>query len=95
MPRIVAATLLLLVIAADLIGAVSKTYYLSPTECLTNIFSLHQLPATRLLAGAAVLVLLLLITAIAASASFATIIGKPRWRAAGCLVAFAAFGSFR
>ena len=89
-PRVLAATLLLLVIAADLIGAVSKTYYLSPTDCLTNIFSLHQLPATRLFAGAAVLVLLFLITAIAASASFATIIGKPRWRAAGCLIAFAA-----
>jgi hypothetical protein len=88
-PRIMAATLLLLVISADLIGAVSKTYYLSPTDCLTNILSLHQLPATRLSAGAAVLVLLLLITAIAASASFATIAGKPRWRAAVCLVAFA------
>jgi hypothetical protein len=90
LPRILAAALLLLVIAADLTSGVSKTYYLSPTECLSNFHSIHELPVTRLIAVAWVAALILLITAIAASFPAATIRKSYRHYTATCLIAFIA-----
>jgi phosphoglycerol transferase MdoB-like AlkP superfamily enzyme len=87
-PRILAVSLLLLVISADMLCGVSKTYYLAPTECLANIGALHGLPATRLLAVAAVGVLILLVSSIAAFFPVAAIRGAYRSYAAASLLAF-------
>lgn len=87
-PRIVAAALLFWVIAADLTSAVSKTYYLPPTDCLANVYSLHELPGTRLLAVTVVAVIILLTTSIAAFFPITTIRRTCRLRAAMCLGAF-------
>jgi phosphoglycerol transferase MdoB-like AlkP superfamily enzyme len=83
--RSIAVLLLLLVITADLTSAVSKTYYLSPTECLSNLTSLHQFPGTRLITVAAVTALILLVAAIAASFPMRMHSGQ-RWRAAVSLI---------
>ncbi|MGA3049487.1 MAG: sulfatase-like hydrolase/transferase [Terracidiphilus sp.] len=88
-PRILSAALLLFVIAADLTSAVSKTYYLAPTECLVNIGSLHEFPGARLLVVAAIVVLVLLITSIAAFFPVEAIRRTYRSRTAACLVALA------
>jgi hypothetical protein len=90
-PRIFAAILLLLFITADLTSAVSKTYYLTPTECLTNVGSLYEFPGSRLLAFGVVAVLILLVTSIVAFFPMAPIRKNSRMRAALCLVAFVVF----
>lgn len=91
-PRILAAALLLLVMAADLISAASKTYYLSPTECLVNVGFLRELPGKRLVALALVAGFMLLITSIAAFLPAQALRGADRWKAAVCLTAFVAIG---
>ena len=87
-PRILAAILLLLVITADLISAVSKTYYLAPTECLASVGSLHYLSGFRLFALGAVALLTLLVTSIAAFFPVAEVCKNGRLRAAICLMTF-------
>jgi len=89
LPRIIAAALLLLLIAADLTAGVSKTYFLSPTECVANVGSLLELPHTRFLGVAVVVLLTLLAAAIAACFPMKAIRGYCRRWAAACLVAFA------
>jgi hypothetical protein len=89
-PCLFSALLLLLLIAADLVCGVSQTYYLSPTECLLNIGSVHELSTFRLLIVAAVIALALLVSGIAARFPFGVIRGAYRLRAAACLVVFAA-----
>src|SRR5271163_2128036 len=89
LPRIIAAALLLLLIAADLTAGVSKTYFLSPTECVANVGSLLELPHTRILGVAVVVLLTLLAAAIAACFPMKAIRGDCRRWAAACLVAFA------
>src|ERR1035437_8716410 len=49
-PRILAVPLLALAIAADIVSGVSKTYFLTPTECLANMGSVHEFPATTIAA---------------------------------------------
>ncbi len=88
LPRALAAALLLLVIATDLISGVSKTYYLSPTECLSNFTSLHQLPATRLIVVAAVAFLFLCVVAIAAYLPVRNVRKDHRGRTAARLIVF-------
>jgi hypothetical protein len=88
LPRKIAAALLLVVISADLLSGVSRTYYLSPTECLANFFSLHQLPGARLLGMAAIVCLMLAVGAIAAFFPGRPIRGTSRQFAAASLIAF-------
>jgi Sulfatase len=90
LPQTLAAALLLLVIAADLISGVSKTYYLSPTECLSNFTSLHQLPASRLIVMVAVAFLILCVAAIAAYLPVGNIRTDHRGRTAAGLIVFMA-----
>lgn len=89
-PRILAAALLLAAIAADLTSAVSKTYYLSPADCLKGVGELQELPGDRLVAVATVAVLVLLTIAIAIALPVERIRGTCRSYAAMSLVAFAA-----
>jgi hypothetical protein len=90
-PRILAALLLALVIFADLISSVSKTYYLTPSECLSNAGYLWEFPAARLLAMAGVCMLVLLAVAVAAFFPVPAMRRAHRLRAAGCLVVFILF----
>jgi hypothetical protein len=87
-PGGVAATLLSVVIVADLTCGVSQTYFLSPWECLTNIGDLHELGGSRPVAVGIVIVLTLLISVIAACLPLSLSRTSYHSRAAGCLVAF-------
>jgi len=89
-PRFLASALLWLVMAADLVGGVSKTYYLSPTECLANVAALRHFSANRLAGIAAILALTLLVAAVPLFPSIGTLVGKARIRAACVLLAFGA-----
>lgn len=89
-PGTLAAALLLLVIAADLISGTSTTYWLPPTECLKNIGSLRNLPDSHLVAVGAVAFFMLLVTGFAASFPVEALRRADRWRAAACLIAFVA-----
>jgi hypothetical protein len=88
-PRGLSATLLLIVTAADIISDVSRTYYLSPTDCLSNLASLRDFSSIRVLAIAAVLTATLLCVVIAASFPTKKIQGSQRAYAAASLLAFA------
>jgi hypothetical protein len=88
-PGILAAALLLLVIAADMICAISRTYYLPPAECLKNLGTLRDLSGLRLLTVAEVVILTVLVTVIASMLPSAKIRGACRMRAAACLIVFA------
>jgi hypothetical protein len=87
-PGTVAAALLLLVIAADLISGTSMTYWLPPSECVKNIGSLRNLPNTHLVAVGAVAFFMVLVVGLAASFPVGSSRGVDRARAATCLVAF-------
>jgi len=89
-PRIVAEVFLLLVVGADLTSGVSKTYYLSPMECLANLRSLLDLPGARQFSVVVILVLTLSVVAIAAWIPMTMIRGRYRSYAAASLVFFAA-----
>jgi hypothetical protein len=89
-PRVIAAVLLLLVIFADLTCTASKTYFLTPTECLVNVGFLRELPPTRLIALAAVAVLTLIVISAVAFFPVAAMSRTSRWSAAMCLISFAA-----
>jgi hypothetical protein len=88
-PRIFAAVLLVLVINADLLSGVSKTYFLLPVVCLENFRTLSDFNGARIFAAAAVLILMLLMAAIAALFPAEPIHGRHRLYAALCLIAFA------
>jgi hypothetical protein len=87
-PRIWAGVLLFLTIAADLICAISQTFYLSPAECLRSSSFLYLISGPRLLLVGGVIALVLLLCLIAASFPLARISKTDRWIAAACLVAF-------
>jgi hypothetical protein len=89
-PRFVACALLVLVMSLDLLDGVCQTYFLVASQCLTNLSALHQFSLTRLLAGAAVFLLILLLAAATVLLPIETIKRSYRWRTAFCLVAFAA-----
>lgn len=63
-PGAAASILLLLLISADILNAVSKTYYLSPTECLVNSPYLHNFSGARLWSLVSVIVLAILTAAL-------------------------------
>jgi hypothetical protein len=88
-PPVVAGGLLLLAIAADLVSAVSKTYYLPPSECLMNLGALAELPGARLGAAMGLASIVLLIAASAVIFPVAKIRGAYRSYAALCLIGFA------
>jgi Sulfatase len=92
-PGTLAAALLLLVIAADLISGTSTTYWLPPTECLKNLGSLRNLPDGHLVAVGAVAFFMLMVIGFAASFPAKAIRGADRSRAAACLIAFVAIFS--
>ncbi|WP_263350856.1 sulfatase-like hydrolase/transferase [Acidicapsa acidisoli] len=89
LPRIIAPLLLLLAVAIDLIGAISETYFLPISQIFTNLGAVRQLSASRLFAGAVVLLLTLLAATISALPPVATVPKKYRARVAGCFLAFA------
>jgi hypothetical protein len=89
LPRILGGLLLLLVIAVDVIVAVSETYFLPLSQFFTNIGTVGQFSASRLLALASVLVLTLLVSTIAVVLPVESIQKKYRARAVLCLIAFA------
>jgi Sulfatase len=88
-PRILAAACLLLAITADLISGLSQTYFLSPSECVTSVSFLQDFSGTRAFTIAAVIVLVLVVTAIATSFPVERIQAANRKRTVACLVAFA------
>ena len=87
-PRLLGAVLLLLAIAVDVLAGVCETYFLSVTQCLTNLGAVRHFSGSRLLAGSAV-VLLVLLTAFVEWYLAATVSAKYRLRTATCLIAFA------
>ncbi|MGD0901367.1 MAG: sulfatase-like hydrolase/transferase [Terracidiphilus sp.] len=87
-PRVLAAALLLLMVAADLLCGVCQTYYLSVRECVTNLSVFHALSGPRRHAAVAVMLLTLLVSAIAACLPAPSVGKHHRWRAAACLIAF-------
>ncbi len=89
-PRILAAVLLLLVIAADLLSGVCKTYYLLPMVCLKNFGMLCDFGGGRIIAGAIALVLILLLATIAALFPVEAVRGRYRVYAALALTLFIA-----
>jgi hypothetical protein len=88
LPRVLTALLLLLVIVADMICGVSKTYYLAPSQCFANFGAVHDLPGSRMVALAAVVALTMCIMAIAICFPVKKIKGSCRAAAAACFVAF-------
>jgi hypothetical protein len=88
-PPALSAALLLLAIAADLISAVSKTYYLPPSECLMNLGALAELPGARLGEAVGLIAVTLLILAVALFFPVKKIRGAYRSYAALCLIGFA------
>ena len=88
-PRILVALILFVAIAADLTSAVSKTYYLAPSDCLAYIYLLHELPGRRLLALAGMSLLTLLVVAVSTWLPTAEIRGKCRYLTALALSGFA------
>ena len=94
MPRTVPAALLLLVIAADLTCAVSKTYYLTPADCLANLNFIQELPGSRLLYLFAVAAFTLIVIAVAIYFPVAKMRRSHRLRAAACLIAFILMAEF-
>jgi hypothetical protein len=87
-PPVVAAVLLVVAILGDLLGAVSKTYYLAPTECLMNLSGLLELSRARLGTAVALATLILLIAAVALTFPVKRIRGAYRSYAAVGLIAF-------
>ena len=87
-PRILTVILLLLVIAADLINAVCKTYYMAPKSCLANVGGLCDFSGIRILYLAVVVFLIFLVVAIAAVIPPKAILRPIRWWAAMCLIGF-------
>lgn len=88
LPRIFAAALLFVVIAADLIGAVSKTYYLPPSECLENLAALRDFSGPRVIALITVAALALAVSTVAAVFPVTTIKRVYREHVAICLMGF-------
>jgi hypothetical protein len=88
-PQTLAAVLLLLVIAADLLNGVCKTYYLIPSVCLENFRTICDFGGGRIVAAALALVLILLLASIAAFFPVEDIRGRHRWYAALSLIVFA------
>jgi hypothetical protein len=87
-PRFLSVTLLVLTIFADLISSISKTYYIAPLECLSDIGFLLEFPVSRMLAMAAFCLLVLLMAAVAGILPVATMRRSSRFRAAVCLAVF-------
>jgi phosphoglycerol transferase MdoB-like AlkP superfamily enzyme len=87
-PRIFASAVLFLIIVADLICAISRTYYLPPAECLRNFGALRELSAVRLVILGTVLLIILFLAIISATLPVEKIRGVYRLRAAACLMLF-------
>lgn len=58
-PRAIAAALIFLMIAIDLLSGISKTYYLSPTECLVDLRFLSEFSWSRFFLVAITVILIL------------------------------------
>jgi len=89
-PRILAAGLLFAVMIADLLCGICITFCLPVRECLANLSAAHAFTRHRLFCVIAVGLLALLAAATAALLPGNTLPKSQRWRAAACLVAFAA-----
>jgi len=89
-PRILAAGLLLAVMIADLLSGICITFNLPVRECLANLGAAHAFTGHRLFCAIAVGLLALLAAAIAALLPGRALPKGQRWRAAACLIAFAA-----
>jgi len=87
-PRAIVPCLLLLVVLADILNGVSKTYYLTPSECISNVAFARELSTTTLLGIAALLAVVILILAVAALFPVKLIRGVHRTLAVVCLAAF-------
>lgn len=88
-PRILAAVLLFVVIAADLLNGVCKTYFLLPSVCLANFRAFCDFGSGRIIAGTIALIFILLLAVIAALFPVERIRGRYRVYAALCLIVFA------
>lgn len=85
-PGIIAAFLMFGSIAADMLFAISRSYYLSPFDCLRSIASLRELPGQRLGTVIATVLLAILIATLAAILPKQKISGAHRLYMAGCLI---------
>ena len=88
LPRVLAAFLLLLVIAVDIVWSICVTFSLSITEWPTGIGVYYALSTHRQHFAVAVILLILLVTAIAAFMPAATVRKGYRLRVAACLIVF-------
>jgi hypothetical protein len=88
MPKIASAFTLLFVMVADAVCGISQSYFLAPSECLTSISYLRDLPGTRLFAAAALVALMLLTAVCAAMLPSEKIRGAHRYYAMASLIGF-------
>jgi hypothetical protein len=88
LPRILSAVLLFSIITADIVSAVSLTYYLTPANCLDNFGLLREMPVDRLLMAIGITLLMLLVSAAVVFLPIGRIREKCRWHAALSLLGF-------
>jgi hypothetical protein len=88
-PPIISAMIFLLEIAADLVSGVCRTYFLSVSQCLSNVGVFHDLSGARRGSAIGVVLLALVFAAAASQLPAATVRRNERWRPAACLLAFA------
>jgi hypothetical protein len=87
-PRLLVATLLLLVMVADFLSGILLTYQVSIAQSLTNTGVYYSIPVRRQLAVILFALLALFMTASAAFVPAFTVRKDHRWRVAVCLIAF-------
>jgi Sulfatase len=89
LPQSISTALLLFIVVADVLCAVSQSYYISPLDCLKSSVSfLRGVPEYRLLQVCAIVVLVLIITAVAREVSARVPDGTWRFKAASTLCLF-------
>ena len=89
-PRTITATLMFVMIGADLLSGVSKTYYLSPVECLVDLRFLQEFTWKRFILVAIVGILIMAIVAMTVMSSRWALRTNKRWVVAGLAIFIAA-----
>ncbi len=90
LPGFLSASLLLVIIFADILCGICLSYYLPIGECLENLSAAHAFSGARIFCVVVALLLVLLVTFTAGSLPGNTLPKSHRLCAAACLLAFAA-----
>lgn len=93
-PPIIAATLLLMVISLDMLCAISESYNIPVSLCLSNLYVFHTFTVLRAAVAIVILLLTLIVFDFAIHLSGRKFTEREQWRSAICLIVFAGFGLF-